>query len=89
MTEQRSERYRGRQAARTTAGRYAKMNRCEWCGKSLGVDYASLPNAGTTGLGLVLCPDGKCYKGVSEEDIERVLRDGRKLIEDITRQKVN
>lgn len=37
------------------SGRYSKVKPCEFCGKSAGVDYYSLPNCNETGIGVVVC----------------------------------
>jgi hypothetical protein len=50
---------RERQDHRKKGGQYAKVNPCECCGKSAGVNYYSDDRCnGPTGLGLVLC--SKC-----------------------------
>lgn len=36
-------------------GRYAKMRKCEVCGKPLGANYYSALSSAFTGKGLVLC----------------------------------
>ena len=43
-----------RQHHRNSNGRYARMNACELCGKSAGVDYYSDERCNATGIGLVL-----------------------------------
>lgn len=37
------------------SGRYAKINPCERCGRSAGVDYFSLSNCNETGRDVCLC----------------------------------
>ena len=46
--ERQEERYR-------VKGKYSKVNPCEDCGKSAGVNYYSLPNCNSTGKGVILC----------------------------------
>ncbi len=38
-----------------SSGKYQKVNPCEICGKSSGVDYYSLSDCNETGKGLVTC----------------------------------
>lgn len=44
-----------RQETRSTAGKYAKLNACECCGRSAGADHFSDERCNTLGKGLVLC----------------------------------
>lgn len=66
--------YQERQRTRAVNGRYQEMNKCEFCGRPLGADYASLPDCNKTGLGLVLCPNGRCRKGMTDQQVEKALR---------------
>jgi hypothetical protein len=55
-----------------TAGRYARMNRCEVCERALGADYCSDGRTCEQGAGLVLCSrDAKKGLAMNANDARR------------------
>jgi hypothetical protein len=45
---------------RDQAGRFVRVNLCEFCGKKAPVDYFSDEDTANTGLGLVVCARKRC-----------------------------
>ena len=58
-------------------GRYAKVNPCEICKKSAGVEYYSHPDCNTNGLFVCLCE--KCAKKVGSLNMKDAIKKAEEM----------